>query len=107
MKAVIYQCFFLHDSICMTVPLIFSLQDRIFFPNFRNYVDNLDLMKFSVVIKVVFCFEAFLTFYSTIVRSNHLRCSRKKALLKNFAKFTGKHLWQLYLKKDSGAGVFL
>ena len=27
-------------------------------------------------------------------RSSHKRCSKKKDVLRNFAKFTGKHLWQ-------------
>ena len=47
-------------------------------------------------------------------------CSARKGNLRNFAKFTGKYLCQsfffdntaglslqLYLKRDSGAGVFL
>ena len=53
-------------------------------------------------------------------RSNHRRCSVRKGVLGNFAKFTGKHLcqilflirlqaWglQLYLKRSSGTDVFL
>ena len=48
------------------------------------------------------------------------RCSVKKSVLRNFAKFTGKHLGQslffnkvaglrplTYSKRDSGTGVFL
>ena len=50
-----------------------------------------------------------------IFRINHQGCSIKRGVLKNFAKFTGKHLcqspeaWglQLYLKTDSSASVFL
>ena len=51
-------------------------------------------------------------------RSSHQRCSIRKGVLKNFTKFTGKHLCQslfliklkalglqLYLKRDSGTGV--
>ena len=30
----------------------------------------------------------------TIIRSSHRRCSVKKGVLRNFAKFTGKHLCQ-------------
>ena len=30
-----------------------------------------------------------------IHRSSHRRCSIKKGVPKNFAKFTGKHLWQI------------
>ena len=53
-------------------------------------------------------------------RSNHRRYSIKKGVLRNFAKFTGKHQCQslfliklkasdlqLCLKRDSGTGVFL
>ena len=36
---------------------------------------------------------------STICRSNHRRCSTKIGVLKNFAKFTGKHLCQSLLFK--------
>ena len=47
-------------------------------------------------------------------RSSHWRCSMKRAALKNFAIFTGKHLcWSLFLmqpatllKRDSDTGVF-
>ena len=54
------------------------------------------------------------------IRSSHQRCSMKKGVLRNFAKFTGKHLCQslifndiaglrpaTLLKRDSGTGVFL
>ena len=50
-------------------------------------------------------------------RRSHQRCSRKKGDLRNFAKFTGKHLYQCLffnkvaaetlLKRDPGTGVFL
>ena len=37
------------------------------------------------------------------IRSNHQRCSVKKGVLRNFAKFTGKHLCQsLFLNKVAG-----
>ena len=55
-----------------------------------------------------------------MVRSSHRRCSLRKNVFRNFVKFTGKRLCQslflnkvadlslqLYLKRDSGAGVFL
>ena len=42
------------------------------------------------------------------VRSSQQRCSVKIGVLRNFTKFTGQHLClQLYLKRDSGTGVFL
>ena len=60
------------------------------------------------------------------LRSSHLDVFCKKGILRNFAKFSGKHLCQslflnkvaglqlylkrdlqLYLKRDSGTGVFL
>ena len=46
-------------------------------------------------------------------RSSHRRCSVKTGLLKNFAKFTGKHLCHSLFfnkvadKRDPGTGVFL
>ena len=54
-------------------------------------------------------------------RSSHQRCSVKNGVLRNFAKFTGKHLFQsnfakftgkhlfqsLFFNRDSGTGVFL
>ena len=37
--------------------------------------------------------------------SNHGRCSVRKGALRNFAKFTGKHLWQsLFFNKVAGWG---
>ena len=42
-----------------------------------------------------------------IFRNGHRRCSVKKSLLRNFAKFTGKHLRQsLFFKKENLAQVF-
>ena len=41
--------------------------------------------------------------FATIVRSSHWRYSRKKAILKHFVIFTGKHLcWGLFLNKVAG-----
>ena len=41
--------------------------------------------------------------YSTIFRSSHWRCSIKKAILKHFVIFTGKHLCRgLFLNKVAG-----
>ena len=43
------------------------------------------------------------TSYGTKSRSSHQRCSMKKGVLKNFSKFTGKHLCQsLFLNKVAG-----
>ena len=47
----------------------------------------------------IFC----LSNYGIIHRSNHHRCSMKKDVLRNLAKFTGKHLCQsLFLNKAAG-----
>ena len=35
--------------------------------------------------------------YTPVYRSSHRRCSMKKDVLENFAKFTGKHLCQGHL----------
>ena len=56
----------------------------------------------------------------TLNRSRHQRCSMKNSVLRNFTKFTGKHLCQILffyrvaglrpatlLKRDSGTSVFL
>ena len=46
--------------------------------------------------------------YSYIVRSSHNRCSIKKGVLKNFAKFTGKHLLQsLFFSKVEASDLQL
>ena len=40
-------------------------------------------------------------------RSSHWRCSVRKGVLRNFAKFTGKHLCEsLFIKKETLAQVF-
>ena len=40
-----------------------------------------------------------------LLRSSHWRCSVRKGVLRNFAKFTGKHLCQsLFLNKVAGSG---
>ena len=45
--------------------------------------------------------------YWSMARSSHRTCSFKKCVLKNFAKFTGKHLCQsLFFKKETLAQVF-
>ena len=62
----------------------------------------------------------FLVFVNCIWRSSHQRCSIEISVLKNFTKFTGKHLYQSFffneaaglrpttlLKRGSGAGIFL
>ena len=42
------------------------------------------------------------------IRSNHKRCSIRRGVLKNFAKFTGKHLCQsLFFNKVAGLRPFL
>ena len=44
---------------------------------------------------------------AAISRSSHWRCSVKKGILKNFAKFTGKHLGQsLSFNKVAGLRLF-
>ena len=43
----------------------------------------------------------------TVLRSSYRRCSLKKGILKNFAKFTGKHLCRsFFYQRDSDTGVF-
>ena len=48
-----------------------------------------------------------------VLKSSHRRCSIRKRVLRNFEKFTGKHLWILslflinFIKKEALAQVFL
>ena len=45
------------------------------------------------------------SFQLCLFRSSHLRCSIKKVVLRNFTKFTGKHLCQsLFFNKVAGLG---
>ena len=45
--------------------------------------------------------------FRTLCRSSHQRCSIKKGVLGNFAKFTGKHLYQsLFVNKVAGLRLF-
>ena len=69
-------------------------------------------------ILIVICF---MTVSVTTFRSSHRRCSVRNCVLRNFVKFTGKHLRQglsfnkvagltqtcNFIKKDSGTGIFL
>ena len=51
-------------------------------------------------------FLSFLFFSFSISRSSHWRCSVRKGVPRNFAKFIGKHLCHgLFLKKVAGLGV--
>ena len=53
----------------------------------------------------IFCFVICRSFSS--IRSIHRMCSVRKGVLRNFAKFTGKHLCQsLFFKKETLAQVF-
>ena len=59
-------------------------------------------VNFERFFRTVFYFEKFnfVVFFCIISRNNHWRCSVKKAVLKNFSNFTGKHLfWSLFLIK--------
>ena len=57
----------------------------------------------GTVIKISFDFIAeslTIAINNCLTRSSHRRCSIKKAVLKNFAIFTGKHLrWSFFLIK--------
>ena len=76
-------------------------------------------LKKTKVVKVWFVKNGNFVFQITESRRNHQRCCIKKAVLENFAKYTGKHLYQnlilkkvagllqLYQKAGSGTGVFL
>ena len=97
----------------------------------RKYVDLIDVNEFSLSVYLTmfdhisimiphsfFCSSVQVNFFLQY-RSSYRRCSIKKAVLKNFAIFTGKHLcWGLFLiklqvsrpatllKRDSNTGKF-
>ena len=52
--------------------------------------------------------SSILTISHEIIRSSHWMCSARKSVLRNFAKFTGKHLCQspFFNKKETLAQVF-
>ena len=65
--------------------------------------------EFSKILKNIFFTEHlrtteeylfYRTFRNTSGRSSHRRCSMKKDVLENFAKFIGKHLWVLPTNSD-------
>ena len=69
-----------------------------------------DLAVYGIVVSKI----ANVSFLSTNLVGSHQRCSVKNSVLRNFTKFTGKHLCQrLFFNKvvclawDSGTGVFL
>ena len=76
--------------------------------------------KFPPWVRASRCHWYYLVSSNWLQKSSHRRCSIKKAVLKNFAIFTEKHLcWSLFLiklqarspatlfKRDSNTGVFL
>ena len=49
------------------------------------------------MMSLIFSFSLVETLYTThIYRSSHQRCSERKGVLRNFAKFTEKHLCQSF-----------
>ena len=84
------------------------------------YAKELKLVRFDMI-TFIFMMVTLIFCVSRIgVRSSHQRCSMKEGVLRNFTKFTEKHLCQslffnkvadlrpaTLLKRDSGAGVFL
>ena len=68
------------------------------------YVYNRLTSKESLKIFIFFLLKVVLTEnQNAVFKSSHWRCSVKKGVLKNFAKFTGKHLCQsLFFNKVAG-----
>ena len=104
-------CFWPYDSECVYYPYV----------TFKFWIVNFNWQHREIFSRLL-CVRGIQrkTGISTIFRSSHQRCSVRKGVLRNFAKFTGKRLcqsvffnkvagWilQLYLKRDSGTGVFL
>ena len=79
--------FFVFLFLCVSVSLLFC---TMFWIQCLNRLNNLQVIKINVLFKFVF----------TLFRSSHRRWFIKKAVLKNFAIFTWKHLcWSLFLRK--------
>ena len=57
----------------------------------------------TVYAKYIIMIHSFRSTYQRCPRGSHHRCSPRKGVLRNFSKFTGKHLFQcLFLKKLAG-----
>ena len=70
------------------------------------HIDSHQEMETLRVILLVTCGQGGQPSYQ--LAYHHRRCSVKKVVLRNFAKFTGKHLCQsLFFKKETLTGVFL
>ena len=68
----------------------------------RNFMKKVVSEKLVNILKMMFVFGKF-----SIYRSSHQRCSIEICVLKNFAKFTGKHLRQsLFFNKVAGLRNF-
>ena len=68
-------------------------------PLYRRFLHNDHLPYFQQN------FSAILSAFFPSFRSSHWRCSVRKGVLRNFAKFTRKRLWQsLFFNKDAGWG---
>ena len=81
----------------------------------QPFVKNLTTLKTSG--EKLFCYQRNIFFQNSKLRngmapsinkSSHRRCSIRKAVLRNSAKFTGKHLYQIdfLIKKETQAQLF-
>ena len=60
-------------------------------------------MSYVIAISTLLGKKCTLVLETTINRSSHQKCSTKKGVLRNFTKFTGKHLWQsLFFTEAAG-----
>ena len=92
--------------------LVYDLLARLgfskFFLNFSKFFTNAQFLIICICQKLLLYFVLFFRFS---FRSSHRRCRLRKGVLKNFAKFTGKQLYQsLFLKTfqpQPGTSVFL
>ena len=64
------------------------------------------LSEYEIILLALITFR-FVSFRNSTPRRSHWKCSMKKAVVKNFAMFTGKHLcWSLFFHKETPAQVF-
>ena len=85
-----------HTGTCF----IFSIFVSMSWPSSIYVVSMWSIFIFSLIFITI---NHTISLKQTHFRSSHQRCSIKKGVLKNFSKFTGKHLcWRLFFNKVAG-----
>ena len=75
---------------------------------FTKFWENDRFLRIFLYIYLQKSAHSFQSFTKCFSRSNHRRCSLRNGVLKNFAKFTGKHLCQShFFNKVAGLSIFV